>query len=42
MTTSYETFLNRKSQMADGDGFTPTFIPPMAFGFQEHLINLSC
>jgi hypothetical protein len=42
METSYETFLNRKSQMADGDGFAPTFIPPMAFGFQEHLINWSC
>ncbi len=37
----YDDFLHRKSQLADGDGFTPTFIPDYLFDFQKHLTEWS-
>lgn len=35
----YEEFLNRKSQLADMDGFEPIFMPEFLFDFQKSLVD---
>lgn len=37
--SSYSRFIARKSQAAEGTGFTPTFMPSTAFDFQQSLIE---
>ncbi|HVW79830.1 MAG TPA: hypothetical protein VHB69_02665 [Mycobacteriales bacterium] len=39
MTLSYETFLDRKAQLAHGGGFTPTHMPDHLFNFQGALVE---
>ncbi len=35
----YATFIDRKSQLAGQFGFEPTFVHPMAYDFQSHLVE---
>ena len=35
----YEAFLEKKTQMADGGGFAPTFLPEYLFDFQSALVD---
>lgn len=37
--TDYETFLNRKTQLASGDGFAPDNLPDFLFPFQQSLVD---
>lgn len=37
----YNTFLQEKAQQGTGSGFTPTFLPPFLFDFQQSLIDWS-
>lgn len=36
---SYQDFLNRKSQLNDANGFSPEWMPPFLFDFQESLVD---
>ena len=38
---AYADFLKSKSQLGDGGGFEPTFLPDWLFGFQRHLVEWS-
>src|SRR5215216_4776824 len=35
----YQAFLERKAQLAGGDGFPPTCLPDWLFGFQRDLVD---
>lgn len=35
----YQSFLDRKRQFSDGNGFDPVFMPSQAFDFQQHIIS---
>ena len=35
----YAAFLDRKTQLSGGDGFTPSFLPDFLFGFQTELVE---
>jgi hypothetical protein len=37
----YHEFIHRKSQVTDGDGFDPVFMPDEAFGFQRFILQWS-
>lgn len=37
--TEYETFIEKKSQLANGGGFKPVFMPDAVFDFQKYLIE---
>lgn len=37
--TTYEAFLDRKRQIADGSGFDPVWMPSFLFDFQAHLVE---
>ena len=39
--TTYETFLDRKTQLDHRDGFTPTWVPDWLFDFQSALVEWS-
>jgi hypothetical protein len=39
MKKTYADFLNRKSQLNDGSGFKPIWMPSFLFDFQEHLTD---
>jgi predicted helicase len=42
MNNTYETFIDRKSQLAGNFGFDPIWMPDEAFDFQRHLIEWIC
>jgi hypothetical protein len=39
MSLSYDTFIERKTQAADGDGFAPVWLPDCLFDFQRALVE---
>jgi hypothetical protein len=41
MQSGYESFIERKSQIAMNDGFEPEFLPDWLFDFQRHLVEWS-
>ncbi len=39
MIADYGTFLDHKAQLTNGEGFAPTFMPDVMFGFQKYLVE---
>ena len=39
MNAEYQAFLENKAQLADGDGFEPSFMPDSLFDFQSALVT---